>query len=153
MSNRSVTRFQWRTHKVLWSLSGGRLGARAVGMPVLELVTTGHKSGLPRSILVTYVDEPEGPVVFGTNAGLGRDPSWVVNLRAQPEVRIRTNRQWAACRAVEIVDEPQRSRLWQAALAANPGYAKYLPTINRPLPIVQLVRTSLPAGQQLGTKQ
>ena len=62
-------RFQWKIHKVLWNLSGGRVGTKAIGMPVLELVTTGHVSGEPRSILISYVPMPTGPAIAGTNAG------------------------------------------------------------------------------------
>jgi hypothetical protein len=72
MASRASMRWQWRTHKLMWNLSGGHLGRRVVGMPVLELVTTGHKSGERRSILITYIDEPGGPVIFATNAGLDR---------------------------------------------------------------------------------
>jgi F420H(2)-dependent quinone reductase len=137
MANRTVMRLQWRSHKLIWRLSGGRLGNRVVGMPVLELVTTGHKSGRPRSILITYLDEPGGPVVFGTNAGFDRDPAWVTNLRAHDVVRIRIAREWTDRRAVEPSDHDERQRLWSAAVAANPGYADYLATLTRPVPIVR----------------
>lgn len=62
-------RFQWKLHRLAWDLSGGRLGRRVLGMPVLEMETTGHKTGRPRSILISYVETPDGPVVAGTNAG------------------------------------------------------------------------------------
>jgi F420H(2)-dependent quinone reductase len=137
MANRTVMRLQWRSHKLIWRLSGGRLGNRVVGMPVLELVTTGHRSGRQRSILITYLDEPEGPVVFGTNAGLDRDPAWVTNLRAHDAVRIRVAGEWTDRRAVEPSDQGERQRLWNAAVAANPGYADYLATLTRSVPIVQ----------------
>lgn len=52
-ATRRSTRFQWRMHLLLWNLSGGRLGRRVVGMPVVELITTGRKSGVPRQILIT----------------------------------------------------------------------------------------------------
>ena len=138
MSNRTAIRRQWRAHKLIWRISGGRLGTRVVGMPVLELVTTGHKTGKPRSILITYVDDPAGPVVFGTNAGLDIDPSWVKNLRATPEARIRIKGVWTSCIAVAIETKDDRDRFWNAAVAANPGYSDYLKALTRSVPIVQL---------------
>ncbi len=50
--SRSTLRFQWRAHKLVWRLSGGRLGRKVGGLPVLELTTTGRKSGEPRMILI-----------------------------------------------------------------------------------------------------
>ncbi len=142
MPNRSVVRFQWRAHKFLWSISGGRIGRRVVGMPVLELETTGHRSGLTRSILITYLDGPSGPVVFGTNAGLNRDPAWVLNLAAKPTVRIRINRLWTAATATAVTEPSERDRLWTAAVVANPGYEEYLKTIDRPVPMFQFQVTT-----------
>ena len=88
-SNRTWMRFQWRTHKLLWNLSGGRLGRRVAGMPVLELVTIGHKSGQERQILISYVGDDDAPLVVGSNAGRDVDPAWVKNLRVNPRARMR----------------------------------------------------------------
>lgn len=67
--SRRYMRFQWSIHRIVWSASGGRLGRKVLGMPVLELETTGHKSGLPRRILISYVDTPHGPALAGTTPG------------------------------------------------------------------------------------
>ncbi len=53
-------RLQWRLHKLAWNISGGRLGRRGGGMRTLQLTTTGHKSGLPRTILIWYVEHAGG---------------------------------------------------------------------------------------------
>ena len=39
-------------HKGLLRLSGGRLGWTAADMPVLELTTTGRRSGQPRPVML-----------------------------------------------------------------------------------------------------
>ena len=109
-SNRTKMRFQWRMHKFIWYLSGGRLGRKVVGMPVLELVTTGHKSGLERTILITYVDDERGPALIGTNAGRDSDPPWVKNLRANPEARARWSGRWRDVVAVELEGD-ERNRV------------------------------------------
>jgi deazaflavin-dependent oxidoreductase (nitroreductase family) len=138
MPNRTAVRLQWRTHKLMWQLSGGRLGRRVVGMAVLELETTGHISGATRTILITYIDQSDGPVTFGTNAGLDRHPAWVLNLRKTPGARMRVNGQWTHRTAHEVSDTSERERLWALVVAAHSGYAAYLTRLTRPVPIIQL---------------
>lgn len=136
--NRGKIRRQWKLHKFIWRISGGRLGRRVVGMPVLELVTTGHKSGQPRTILITFVDEPAGPAIIGTNAGLDVDPAWVRNLRANPNARIRVKGRWHNVSARETLGD-DHARIWAAAVSANPGYSEYRKTLTRTVPIIQLM--------------
>lgn len=133
---RARMRFQWKVHKFVWNLSGGRLGTRAVGMPVLELVTTGHRSGEERSILISYVDTPDGPAIAGTNAGADRDPAWVKNLRAAPSARVRQEGRWRAVRG-RFLEGPGWEAAWTQFLA-HPGYADYQRMATRPIPIVLL---------------
>lgn len=129
-------RLQWRTHKLVWNLSGGRLGAKAIGMPVLELVTTGHRSGEPRSILISYVTTPEGPAIAGTNAGADRDPAWVKNLRADPAARLREDGRWRDVRA-RFIEGHEWDAAW-ARFVEHSGYADYEKMLTRHIPIVVL---------------
>lgn len=129
-------RFQWKAHKLLWNLSGGRLGKRAIGMPVLELVTTGHVSGRQRSILISYVIMPSGPAIAGTNAGAARHPAWVENLRAEPKARVREDGEWR-----DVTARFVNGREWDAAwdlFLDHPGYADYQRMLSRQIPIVIL---------------
>jgi F420H(2)-dependent quinone reductase len=136
--NRRVMRMQWKLHKLTWNLSGGRLGRRVIGMPVLELETTGHRSGRPRRILITYVLDGDTSVLFGTNAGADVDPAWVRNLRVAPTCRVRRDGRWRDADA-EFVTDDDHARLWQRAVEANSGYAEYERVLTRPVPIVRLV--------------
>jgi deazaflavin-dependent oxidoreductase (nitroreductase family) len=108
-------------------------------MPVLELVTTGRSSGQPRQILISYVDLGGGPAIVGTNAGRDVAPAWVRNLRADPVARARWDGTWHDVRGVELEGE-EWQRAWDAAVAANPGYAAYLDGMTRTVPIVRLER-------------
>ena len=111
-------RFQWKAHRVVWNLTGGRLGRRAVGMPILELVTTGHKSGNPRSILISYVQTPSGPAIAGTNAGVDYDPAWIRNLRADPAARVREKGEWREVHA-RFLDGDEWEEAWERFTAAD----------------------------------
>jgi deazaflavin-dependent oxidoreductase (nitroreductase family) len=130
-------RFQWAAHKLVWNLSGGRLMRKVGGMPVVELVTVGHKSGQERQILISYVDDRGAPALIGTNAGRNTDPAWVKNLRANPEARARWNGKWHDVRGVEL-DGDDHARVWEQGVAVNPGYAEYRQDLTRPVPIVRL---------------
>ena len=39
-------------HRTAMRLTGGRLGWKASGMPMVELTTTGRKSGQPRTVIL-----------------------------------------------------------------------------------------------------
>lgn len=130
-------RFQWRLHRLAWDLSGGRLGTRVLGMPVLELVTLGHKSGQDRSILISYVETDSGPVLAGTNAGAETDPAWIENLRANPNVRVMRSGEWQSGRA-RFLDGDEHAGVWSKFVEADGGYADYEAMLDRPIPIVVL---------------
>jgi len=136
-SNRTIMRLQWRLHRALWNASGGRLGRRVIGMPVVEVVTIGRRSGAERQILITYVDDGGCPAIVGTNAGRDTDPAWALNLRAQAEVSARWDGEWRRVEAVEL-DGDAWERVWASAVAASPGYADYARTLTRPIPIFRL---------------
>lgn len=88
MASRPVMRVQWKLHKLVWRASGGQLGTRVLGMPVLELITTGRKTGQPRPILISYLNVNGAPTLIGTHAGAEHDPAWVGNLRANPDATV-----------------------------------------------------------------
>ncbi len=136
--NRKRMRFQWKAHKLAWNLSGGRLGRRVMGMPVLELVTIGRKSGEERQILISFVDDDGSPAIVGTNAGKDADPAWVLNLRASPHARARWDGKWRRVTAVEL-DGDDHERVWNKALAANSGFQTYKMGLTRPVPIIRLI--------------
>lgn len=135
--NRTKMRLQWRLHKLIWNLSGGRLGRRVLGMPVLELATIGHRTGRERKILITYVDSGGSPAIIGTNAGRDRDPAWVKNLEAHPDARARWSGKWRKVHASRLQGAAYDD-VWGRAVAANPGYATYRESLTRPIPIIRL---------------
>ena len=105
-------------------------------MPVLELVTTGWKSGEPRSILITYVETSSGPALAGTNAGAGHDPAWIKNLRADPRARARQAGAWREVTA-RFAEGAEWQEIWEL-FRALPGYADYERIVTRAIPLVIL---------------
>ena len=76
-------------HRILLKVSGGRAGWSAMDMPVLELTTTGRKSGQPRSVMLTSPLQ-EGPVlvVVASRGGDDQAPAWFLNLQDNPDVGV-----------------------------------------------------------------
>jgi deazaflavin-dependent oxidoreductase (nitroreductase family) len=139
---RTWMRWMWRGHRLWWRVSGGRLGNRVRGLPVLELTTTGRRSGEPRSVLLNYLPHGGGFAVIASNAGAADDPAWWSNLRAEPRGEVRT-RAGRVPVAAELLDGPGREEVWAAAVRANPDYAGYAMAAGRPIPVV-LLRPATP---------
>jgi deazaflavin-dependent oxidoreductase (nitroreductase family) len=75
--------------------------------------------------------------VIGSNAGRDRDPAWVGNLRAHPDVRVRVARDVRSMRARETEGE-ERDRLWAAASRDYPGFDDYASWTTRRIPVIVL---------------
>jgi deazaflavin-dependent oxidoreductase (nitroreductase family) len=136
---RSTMRIFWRLHRFWYRVSGGRVGAKVAGMPVLQLTTTGHRSGEPRTVLLTYVPFPVGFAVIASNAGSQDPPAWWLNLQADPAATVSVGRETFDVMARELAGS-DRDDAWQAAVRANPGYDDYRKATTREIPVVLLER-------------
>ncbi|WP_211489666.1 nitroreductase/quinone reductase family protein [Georgenia thermotolerans] len=77
-------------HRALQRVSGGRLGWRVARMDVVELTTTGRRSGRPHTVLLTVPLRVDGrAVLVASRGGDDRPPDWLLNLQADPVVRVR----------------------------------------------------------------
>ena len=138
-------RFLWRSHRLWWRVSGGRLGAKMAGLPVIELITTGRRSGERRSVLLSCVLHPDGYVVVASNAGADAHPAWWLNLQASPEATVRRAGSQETVRAREL-EGAQRDELWSAFVAAYRGYDGYVGATDREIPVVLLERSTRDEG-------
>ena len=136
---RAVMQGMWRLHRFWYRVSGGRVGGRVAGLPVLQLTTRGRTSGKARSVLLTYLDDPRGFIVIASNAGDRRDPAWWGNLQADPAASVRIGRQGFAVRMRQLEGD-ERERAWQRAVAAFDGYATYAANATRTIPVAVLDR-------------
>lgn len=134
---RSQMRVMWRFHKLMWRISRGRLGRTSGGMKVLELVTTGHKSGEPRSVLLFYRDGPTGPIVVGSNAGASKDPAWVANLRADPMAAILVDSEAKEVNA-RFLEGDERANAFDGFKYAYDDYRIYEKATDRVIAIIAL---------------
>lgn len=110
------------------------------GHPLLIMTSEGAKSGDPRRAILTYSRDDDDFVVAGTAGGSPRDPAWLHNLEAHPDVRIEVNTQTFDARATPIVEGPERDRLWEQHVAALPHFAGYPEQTGRLIPMARLRR-------------
>jgi len=117
--------------------TGGRVGARLRGAPVLLLDHVGRKSGTPRTTPLLYLDDPPGLVIVASAGGRAAHPAWWLNLRAAPETTVQVGGERRRVRAREA-DAAERERLWPKLVAMYPDYDVYAKRTDREMPVVIL---------------
>lgn len=125
-------------HRIITKVSFGKLGWSAAGMPVVELTTTGRKSGQRRSVMLTSPVQPsEGTwVLVASKGGEPEHPAWYLNLRDHPEVEISVGGGPAQPMVARTAEGDERARLWAELTAAQPRYAGYQRKTDREIPVV-----------------
>lgn len=124
-------------HLALHRATGGRLGRRLAGMPVLFLTTRGRRTGRRRTVPLTYFDDGGAMVVVASYAGDDRDPAWYRNLLACPEVDVTVGGERRAMVARPATPE-EKARLWPRIVAAYEGYRRYQARTDRDIPLAVL---------------
>jgi deazaflavin-dependent oxidoreductase (nitroreductase family) len=126
-------------HRLLLKVSGGRAGWTAMQMPVLELTTTGRKSGQPRSVMLTSPLQ-EGPVlvVVASRGGDDQAPAWLLNLQENPDVGVSLQGQPTRRMNARVASRDERERLWPLVVADHKNYAGYQTKTTREIPLVLL---------------
>ena len=126
-------------HHLLLKVTGGRAGWTAMDMPVLELTTTGRKSGQRRSVMLTSpVQEGSTLVVVASRGGDVRSPAWFHNLRENPEVEVRLQGKPPQRMQARVATAAERERLWPLITADHSNYADYQTKTKREIPLVLL---------------
>jgi deazaflavin-dependent oxidoreductase (nitroreductase family) len=74
---------------------------------VVELETTGRKSGEPRRVPLAGRTDDKGLWVISQH---GRRAGWAYNIEANPKVRVRVNNQWRSGTATFEPDDDVRAR-------------------------------------------
>jgi deazaflavin-dependent oxidoreductase (nitroreductase family) len=126
-------------HKGLLTVSGGRLGWKFSNMPVLELTTTGRKTGHRRSVMLTSpVQEGSTFVVVASRGGDDKHPAWFLNLRDNPDVEVAVQGKPKQRMRARIATPDERAELWPRVTKTYKGYAGYQTKTSREIPLVLL---------------
>ncbi|GLY04102.1 hypothetical protein Acsp01_44810 [Actinoplanes sp. NBRC 101535] len=113
------------------------------GRDLVLLHGIGARTGEPRSHLTRGIAFRGGWVVAATFGGNPRNPAWVNNLRAHPDIDVEVPLPTAgiethSVRAVEL-DGPDREAARQRFRAVSPVFAQFEAGVDRTIPIFHLI--------------
>jgi deazaflavin-dependent oxidoreductase (nitroreductase family) len=119
--------------------SGGTRGHTFNGNDALLLTTRGRRTGRLRRTALYYGRDRERYVLVATAVRGGGDPSWYLNLLANPAVVVQVRSDvFAAVAAPATASE--RPRLWRLMVDAVPKYLDYEKRAGRDLAVVVIER-------------
>lgn len=125
-------------HRTMRTFTFGKIGWTAGKMPVLELTTTGRKSGEPRTVLLTApVTIDDSLVIIASKGGHPTHPAWYLNLLDDPNVTVTTESGRRPMLA-RVAEGDERAELWPKVTAAAKNYADYQEKTDREIPVVVL---------------
>jgi F420H(2)-dependent quinone reductase len=107
---------------------------RDTGLPIAIYWTRGVTSGKVRKTPLMRVTHAGRYLMVGSQGGAPKDPAWVANLRAHPEVTVQDGPDpWDGV-AREITGQ-EKAEWWARAVAAYPPYADYQKKTDREIPV------------------
>jgi deazaflavin-dependent oxidoreductase (nitroreductase family) len=117
--------------------SDGQDGYEQGDARILILTTTGRRSGEPRSTPLIFHRDGDRYVIVASLGGAPHHPSWYLNLRDNPHVRIQVKGQHFEARARTAMGD-ERARLWPLMTAIHPFYDDFQQRTEREIPVVVL---------------
>lgn len=127
-----------RGHAAVYRATAGRIGARVPGLPpILLLDHVGAKSGTRRTTPLVYMEDGDAFLVVASKGGHPKNPSWLHNLRRNPQTVVQVGPRRIPVHAREANPGESR-RLWPKAVAHNPHWGRYRERTSREIPLVLL---------------
>jgi deazaflavin-dependent oxidoreductase (nitroreductase family) len=127
------------SHRFLQRLTRGRVGWNVAGMPVIELTTTGRRSGERRTTMLTSpVRDGDAYVVVASRGGDDHHPAWFLNLRDDANVEVVIEGHPRISMTARVANAQERARLWPLITAKFSNYAGYQKKTDREIPVVLL---------------
>jgi deazaflavin-dependent oxidoreductase (nitroreductase family) len=128
---------QWVRDQVeAYESSGGREAGtlRDTGLPIVVYTMRGRTSGKIRKVALMRVEHDGEYVLVGSQGGAPKDPLWVGNLLADPNITVQDGAQVVDLTA-RLVTGEERATWWERAVAAFPNYAEYQQRTAREIPV------------------
>lgn len=121
--------------------TGGRLSGPLAGQQVLLLTHKGARTGTVRTTPLGYYDDVGTPVLFASSMGAPKDPQWVHNLRANPDVAVELGDD-AFSATARIVQGAERDALWARVIEEKPFLVAHQASAgDREIPLIRLERS------------
>lgn len=128
-----------QAHVQLYRLSGGRLGGKFRGSPVLLLDHVGRKSGKRHTSPLIYARDGDDLLIVASKGGSQKDPLWWLNLKERPETNVRVGSEDRRVRARQAGPE-EKQRLWPVMVDVYAPYEDYQRKTERDIPVIVLER-------------
>ena len=119
--------------------SGGTAGTTLgdTGLPVVIVTNVGAKTGAVRKTPLMRVEHEGAYAAVGSVGGGPKNPVWVYNLRANPQVVVQDGPDKFELTARELTGA-EREAWWERSVAAFPPYAEYQTKTERLIPVFVL---------------
>ena len=104
---------------------------------LIQLTTTGARSGRARTIEILGQPEGDGIVLIASRGGGPRHPGWFHNLISDPVVLVHLEDRNLRMRA-RVVEGEERERLWLRTKRQFPTFVGYEQKTRRRIPVVML---------------
>lgn len=131
----------WRVHRLLHRVSGGRFlwtPSSKRGWGALRLTTTGRRSGIPRTVIVGYIEDGPDLVTLAMNGWDEGHPAWWLNLEAHPEATAQLAHQPPRPVRARAASGDERDRLWTRWADIDEGLDAYAASRSAATPVVVL---------------
>src|SRR5262245_56912920 len=127
-------------HERVYKATDGLIGHRVLGVPCVLLRTEGRKSGKTRTNGLVYAKDGNDYVVVASKGGDPKNPAWLHNLKANPDVEVQIGRDRRPGTArVLMPGDADYDRLWKIADDNNgQRYTEYQERTERPIPVVAI---------------
>ncbi|WP_153397101.1 nitroreductase family deazaflavin-dependent oxidoreductase [Ornithinicoccus halotolerans] len=113
--------------------------AQVMDRPVVVVTMRGARSGRRRPVPLMRVEHGGDYLAVASKGGAPKDPVWVRNIEAHPEVEVQDGTERHPRTARRLSGE-ERQRWWERAVAAYPPYADYQERTDREIPLYLLER-------------
>lgn len=131
VGSRASARLLPSLDRAVGRLSRGRTTAAELlaGLPVIEVTTTGRRSGTTRRTQLAAIPVADTLALLGTNFGQASTPTWALNLEADPTA-VLSHRHRAVPVVARPATEAERAEVLNRAGQVYLGYPKYLGRIS-----------------------
>jgi len=132
----------YRLDTVILKISKGKhTMAEIVGLPMIQITTTGAKTGEARTMPLVSLFDGEKIALIGSNFGRQNNPGWYYNLKKHPQCTALVDGRVQNYLARETQNE-EREKYWNMAVAVYKGYELYrIRAAHRQIPVMILEPT------------
>jgi deazaflavin-dependent oxidoreductase (nitroreductase family) len=120
--------FAPRAHQVdktILKLTRGKFTlSEILGWEIIQLTTTGAKTGQPRTLPLIGLFDGEKIALIASSFGRRHNPAWYYNLKAHPECQVRSSKRTGSYIARETEGDEYK-KYWELGVSYYEGYEKY----------------------------